>query len=91
MSPLPSALHSSHGLLGSQQSQYETMVMDVVGPSFRDNYNEDVEEMPNSNARAFYELLLAEQQPLWEGCKDEYKPSAALKLLSFKETTNMSQ
>lgn len=71
MFPLPSAQHSSHGLLGSQQSQYETMTIDVVGTQFGDNYNEDVEEMPNLNARSFYEFL--QNNNLWEGCKEESK------------------
>ncbi|XP_028774325.1 uncharacterized protein LOC114731348 [Neltuma alba] len=64
--------------------------MDVAGPSFRDNYNEGIEEMPNPNARAFYDMLHAAQQPLWEGC-EESKLSATLQLLSIKATTNMSQ
>ena len=46
------------------------MVMDAAGPSFRDNYNEGVEEMSNTNARKFYDMLCATQQPLSEGCEE---------------------
>ncbi|XP_028790871.1 uncharacterized protein LOC114746759 [Neltuma alba] len=67
------------------------MVMDAAGPSFWDNYSEGPEEMPNPDARAFYELLRAAQQPLWEGCEEESQLSATLQLLSIKATTNMSQ
>ena len=75
----------------NQPSQYVDMVLDIAGPSFRHNYNNGVEEMPNPSAREFYDILQAAQQPLWEGCKEVSKLSAALELLSIKATTNMSQ
>ncbi|XP_028753509.1 uncharacterized protein LOC114713090 [Neltuma alba] len=91
MSSTEGTLHASHGVLGNQPSQYETLVMDAAGPSFRDDYNEGVEEMPNPNAQAFYDMLRAAQQPLWEGCEEESQLSAALQLLCIKAATNMSQ
>ncbi|KAI9071999.1 hypothetical protein K1719_046032 [Acacia pycnantha] len=89
ISPIEGDLHASHGALGNHLSQYEMMVMDAAGPSFRDNYNEGVEEMTNTNAREFYDMLRAAQQPLWEGC-EESQLSTMLQLLSIKASTNMS-
>ncbi|KAK4269929.1 hypothetical protein QN277_023023 [Acacia crassicarpa] len=70
MSPIAGDLHASHGAPGNHLSQYEMMVMDAAGPSFRDNYNEGVHKMPNTNAREFDDMLRAAQQPLWEGCEE---------------------
>ncbi|XP_052198317.1 uncharacterized protein LOC127805607 [Diospyros lotus] len=71
-----------------QFNPYEQMVMDAAGPSHvpatmqgafsesgHQSYN--IEEPPNENAKAFYEMLSAAQSPLYSGCDAESELSAA--------------
>ncbi|XP_052193958.1 uncharacterized protein LOC127802254 [Diospyros lotus] len=85
-----------------QFNPYEQMVMDAAGPSHApatmqgafsesgyQSYN--IEEPPNENVKAFYEMLSAAQSPLYSGCDAESELSAAVRMLSIKSYYNMPE
>ncbi|XP_012841495.1 PREDICTED: uncharacterized protein LOC105961778 [Erythranthe guttata] len=75
---------------------YRTMVLEASGlnQNFefdRDDLTRDDEEVPNSVAEKFYELLKATEEPLYEGCKSHTPLSVMARLLNIKSEFNMSQ
>jgi hypothetical protein len=67
------------------------MIMDVAGPSFSPNDEQSMEETPNEETQAFYNLLAASQSPLFEGCSSHSEFSALLELLTIKAEHNLCQ
>jgi len=74
-----------------QCNQYEAMVIDAAGPSFCENLNESVNEPPNANIQAFFDMLLAADSPLWAGCSNHSELSVAVRMLSIKADYNMPE
>ena len=83
---------------------YRTMVIEVAGPSFNPNFdweegdcaNDDADplnsndDLPNSDAQKFYDLLKAAEEPLYEGCETHTPLSAVSQLLNIKSEYNLS-
>ncbi|KAK6784233.1 hypothetical protein RDI58_017687 [Solanum bulbocastanum] len=74
---------------------YRTMVLDAAGPSFNldsDVFDMDIdeEEPPNQNAKEFFEMLKAAEEPLFDGCRTHSPLSAVCRLLNIKSESNMS-
>ena len=69
----------------------QAMVYEAVGPEFGIYNNEEVEELPNPDAKDFYDLLNAAQKPLWSGCVNHTELSVAVRLLTIKSEGNISQ
>ncbi|PKU62039.1 hypothetical protein MA16_Dca012148 [Dendrobium catenatum] len=49
------------------------------------------EELPNTEAQNFYDLLHAAQQPIWKGCTTHSELSVAVKMLSIKAEYNVAR
>ena len=64
------------------------MVHDGLDGGFAPNTEDNTEE-PNQEARDFYALLEAANQPLWEGCVHS-ELSLAVRMLSIKTDGNQS-
>ena len=62
--------------------------MDVIGPSFVNNYTQ-AKEQPNVKAQGFYDMLMALQSPLWDGCLNHLKLLVPMRLLNIKTTWNV--
>ncbi|XP_016177767.1 uncharacterized protein LOC107620058 [Arachis ipaensis] len=73
------------------KNSYESMVVDAVGSEFMSQFEEHMEEPPNTEAKIFYDLLQSAQRPLFEGCIDHSELSMAVKMLSIKAKGNVSQ
>jgi len=70
---------------GYHHHHMDVMVNDAI------RYGEsNVVDGPNENVASFYNLLQANQQPLFEGCSNHSELSAAIRLLSIKSEHNMS-
>ncbi|KAL6579029.1 hypothetical protein OROMI_009245 [Orobanche minor] len=54
-----------------------------------DNMNE--EEPPNPDAKKFYDMLEAANEPLWDGCEKHTKLSLVARLMSIKAENRMSE
>ncbi|KAL0448447.1 UNVERIFIED_CONTAM: hypothetical protein Slati_1401100 [Sesamum latifolium] len=64
--------------------------MDLVGPDLVwDQAAHD--QLPNSEAKKFYDLLQAADEPLYRGCKKLTKLLAMSKFLNIKSEFNMSE
>ena len=50
-----------------------------------------INEQPNAEAQAFYNMLQAAQRPLWDGCSNQSELSNAVRLMSIKSDYNMPQ
>ncbi|GAV58715.1 hypothetical protein CFOL_v3_02248, partial [Cephalotus follicularis] len=61
------------------------LVMDAGGFEF-DTHEDDVtaDELPNPNAKKFYDLLKDAVEPLWIGCKKHTKLSMMTQLINVK-------
>ncbi|XP_057770644.1 uncharacterized protein LOC130990427 [Salvia miltiorrhiza] len=67
------------------------MIMDVAGPQFDIEDIEDIEELPNSKAKQFYDMLAAADKELWPGCKNHSQLSFVARLMSLKSENHMSE
>ena len=50
-----------------------------------------MEENHIPETKGFFEMLVAAQAPLWEGCDNHSKLSTSLKVLSLKSDCNMHE
>ncbi|XP_052627027.1 uncharacterized protein LOC122197509 [Lactuca sativa] len=50
-----------------------------------------MEELPNPNAKGFYDMLEDADEPLWDGCENYSKLQAATELLHWKSEYNISE
>ncbi|KAJ8639967.1 hypothetical protein MRB53_016661 [Persea americana] len=64
------------------------MVHDIAGPDF--DWEQDREQVMNSDAKAFFKLLDEGSEPLWPGCTKQTTLSAVATLLNIKADHNMS-
>ncbi|RDY02996.1 hypothetical protein CR513_13475, partial [Mucuna pruriens] len=64
--------------------------MDNVEPSIGQHI-ENMEETPNPEAQNFFDMLVAAQTPLWEGCDNHFELSISLTTLSLKSNYNMPE
>ncbi|KAJ8639970.1 hypothetical protein MRB53_016664 [Persea americana] len=64
------------------------MVHDIAGPDF--DWEQDKEQIINSDAKAFFKLLDEGSEPLWPGCTKQTTLSAMATLLNIKGDHNMS-
>ena len=62
--------------------------MDAIGPSFFNNYTQ-AKEQPNVKAQWFYDMLMASQSPLWDGCLNHSKLLALIRLLNIMIAWNV--
>ncbi|GKB95924.1 hypothetical protein Tco_0982061 [Tanacetum coccineum] len=75
------------------------MVMDAMGPtifnsaSFEPNSNSNPsnEQAPNPSAKGFYDMLVAADEPLWDGCQNYLKLQIVSELLNWKSENNVSE
>jgi len=91
--PLTQPPPSVFGQNGCRENltSYEQMVMDVAGLSFSPKDEQSMEETPNQETQAFYDLLAASQSSLFEGCSSHSELSASLELLTIKAEHNLCQ
>lgn len=54
-------------------------------------HQNDIREDPNSQASAYYDILRAANQPLWDGCTEFTKLSMTTQLVSLKSESQISQ
>ncbi|KAL6530396.1 hypothetical protein OROHE_014749 [Orobanche hederae] len=80
----------------ASQNPYINMVVDEERrtiPDFNfnegDNMNEG--EPPNPDAKKFYDMLEAANEPLWDGCEKHTKLSLVARLMSIKAENRMSE
>ena len=64
----------------------EAMVNDVIITN-----EVNVNEQPNVEAQAFYDILQATQRPLWDGCSNQTELSNVVRLMSIKSNYNMPE
>ena len=72
-----------------EDNRYREMVMDVAGPSFVGNEEMTIEEEPNVQAKRFYDLLKAAEEPLYDGCGNHSQLSVLTRMLSIKSDYNI--
>ena len=65
-----------------------TIVTDVVGHSFNQNY--EYEENPNPTAQQFYDVHHAANNLLWPGCENHSQLSVVARMLNFKAEHHLS-
>ncbi|CAA7013526.1 unnamed protein product [Microthlaspi erraticum] len=72
---------------------YVAMVSDAFGNTEAEaGFDQMNEEEPNPEAKKFYDILDAAEQPIYEGCKEGLsKLSLAARLMSLKTDFNLSQ
>lgn len=63
--------------------------MDAAGPSFTATEDVNVEEEPNIQAKKFYEMLKAAEEPLYNGCTNHTQLSRLTGMLSIKFDFNI--
>ncbi|KAJ8625638.1 hypothetical protein MRB53_034168 [Persea americana] len=73
---------------GSSIHRMNDMVHDIVGPDF--DWEQDREQVMNSDAKAFFKLLDEGSEPLWPGCTKQTTLFAVATLLNIKADHNMS-
>ena len=73
---------------GSSSHRMNDMVHDIAGPDF--DWEQDREQVMNSDAKAFFKLLDEGSEPLWPGCTQQTTLSAVATLLNIKADHNMS-
>ena len=73
---------------GSSTHRMNDMVHDIAGPDF--DWEQDREQVMNSDAKAFFKLLDEGSEPLWPGCTKQTTLSAVATLLNIKADHNMS-
>lgn len=72
---------------------YREMIMDAIGESnFHPNEEYDYinEEAPNFEAKSFFDMLRAVNEPLYSGCKTETVLSACVNMMVLKAQTRMT-
>ncbi|CAA0819152.1 Unknown protein, partial [Striga hermonthica] len=67
---------------------YHTMVMDVAGPEFHPNSQE---EPPNPDSKRFYDMLNAVDKELWPGCTTHSQLSFVARVMHMKAEHHMSE
>ncbi|KAJ8648244.1 hypothetical protein MRB53_001267 [Persea americana] len=72
----------------SSTHRMNDMVHDIAGPDF--DWEQDREQVMNSDAKAFFKLLDEGSEPLWPGCTKQTTLSAVATLLNIKADHNMS-
>jgi len=83
--------NSSTHVRESHNQDFDRMIHEAIGVEFSDNYDEQNEDFPNTEAKKFYDLLHASQKPLWPGCTNHTKLFVVVRLLTIKSEGNMSQ
>ncbi|XXG62870.1 hypothetical protein AAC387_Pa05g1168 [Persea americana] len=73
---------------GSSTHRMNDMVHDIAGPDF--DWEQDREQVMNSDAKAFFKLLDKGSEPLWPSCTKQTTLSAVVTLLNVKGDHNMS-
>ncbi|XXG73338.1 hypothetical protein AAC387_Pa07g2275 [Persea americana] len=73
---------------GSSTHRMNDMVHDIAGPDF--DWEQDREQVMNSDAKAFFKLLDEGSEPLWPGCTKQTTLSAVTTLLNIKADHNTS-
>ncbi|XXG71798.1 hypothetical protein AAC387_Pa07g1039 [Persea americana] len=74
--------------LGRSTHRMNDMVHDIAGPDF--DWEQDREQVMNSDAKAFFKLLDEGSEPLWPDCTKQTPLSAVATLLNIKADHNMS-
>ncbi|KAJ8615539.1 hypothetical protein MRB53_034911 [Persea americana] len=73
---------------GSNTHRMNDMVHDIAGPDF--DWEQDREQVMNSDAKAFFKLLDEGSELVWPGCTKQTTLSAVATLLNIKADHNMS-
>ncbi|KAJ8630422.1 hypothetical protein MRB53_023745 [Persea americana] len=73
---------------GSSTHRMNDMVHNIAGPDF--DWEQDREQVMNSDAKVFFKLLDKGSEPLWPGCTKQTTLSAVATLLNIKADHNMS-
>ncbi|KAJ8650351.1 hypothetical protein MRB53_003374 [Persea americana] len=73
---------------GSSTHRMNDMVHDIAGPYF--DWKQDREQVMNSDAKAFFQLLDEGSEPLWPGYTKQTTLSVVATLLNIKADHNMS-
>ncbi|GKC35029.1 transposon, En/Spm-like protein [Tanacetum coccineum] len=60
------------------ENHYRDMVIDAIDPEFRQN---SIKEVPNSQAKKFFQLPRYAAEPLWDGCEKHTRLSAVSQLM----------
>ncbi|GAV60606.1 Transpos_assoc domain-containing protein [Cephalotus follicularis] len=69
----------------SLSNPFVDLVMDTGGFEFDTReHDETADELPNPNAKKFYDLLKDAEEPLWNGCKKHTKLSMITRLMNVK-------
>uniref|UniRef100_A0A1J3EA53 Transposase-associated domain-containing protein n=1 Tax=Noccaea caerulescens TaxID=107243 RepID=A0A1J3EA53_NOCCA len=92
--------YGHHDILGNdieyqQGNRFHDMVTDAFHETttvFADNPMEDILEEPNIEAKKFYDMLDAANQPLYDGCREGLsRLSLAARMMTIKSEDNSSE
>ncbi|XP_076958533.1 uncharacterized protein LOC143634297 [Bidens hawaiensis] len=72
-----------------EYTEYDQMVMEGMHQN-HDSYYQQGPQDPNQRAQAFYNMLKQDNEPLWEGSKDDSTLSITTMLLNWKSDCNVS-
>jgi len=87
--PVDHHLHNEHSYHHEEQMVDYDRVHDMVADAFK-AHNED--EKPNIDAKKFYEMLNAANQPLYSGCREGLsKLSLAARMMNIKTDHNLPE
>lgn len=69
------------------------MILDIHNATFQSDSHLDTweEQAPNSFAKEFYEMLEADDEPLYDGCQKFSTLEAATRLLNWKAECNVPE
>ncbi|PWA99772.1 transposon, En/Spm-like, Transposase-associated domain protein [Artemisia annua] len=69
------------------------MILDIHNASFQSDFESDTreEQAPNPFAKEYYEMLEADDEPLYEGCQKFSTLEAATRLLNWKSECNVPE
>ncbi|GJT22178.1 uncharacterized protein Tco_0892115 [Tanacetum coccineum] len=67
------------------------MILDIHNATFQSHRDTQEEQAPNSFAKQYYEMLEADDEPLYEGCQKFSTLEAATRLLNWKAECNVPE
>ncbi|GJY48725.1 hypothetical protein Tco_0438681 [Tanacetum coccineum] len=67
------------------------MILDIHNATFQSHRDTQEEQAPNSFAKQYYEMLEADDEPLYEGCQKFLTLEAATRLLNWKAECNVPE
>ncbi|GKD89059.1 hypothetical protein Tco_1364566, partial [Tanacetum coccineum] len=67
------------------------MILDIHNATFQSHRDTQEEQAPNSFAKQYYEMLEADDEPLYEGCQKFLTLEAATRLLNWKSECNVPE